>query len=60
MSKEDREWNTPLRQPSTKQFDRWYDANAGPGDDFTFGEWVWKEARKDLLREQRQRRKKSN
>lgn len=42
------------------RYERWYDREAGSGDDFTFGEWVWREARKDLLREQRQRKKRKS
>lgn len=44
-------------QPSTTRYERYYDKTAGPGDDFTFGEVVWNDARKDLLKEQRKAKK---
>lgn len=43
------------------KFARWYDQNAAPhGDDFTFGEQVWRAARKELLKEQRARQKRKS
>lgn len=38
------------------KFARWYDRNAALDDDFTWGEEVWKAARRELLKEQRKRR----
>lgn len=45
------------------KFERWWDKNdmdSVPDADFTFGEEVWKVARKELLREQRKRKAKKS
>lgn len=38
-------------------YEKWYKKHAGLSDDFTWGEEVWKAARKALLRELRKLKK---
>jgi ferric-dicitrate binding protein FerR (iron transport regulator) len=51
---------SPYNEHHPTRFERWWERDDDPDGNFTRDEIVWKEARKDLLREQRKRRKKRN
>lgn len=46
-------------EPTSTAYDRFYNQHAADNDDWTWGEVVWKAARKQLLKEQRARRKRA-